>query len=112
MRMLGWVAILAAISGWSVWFAVCNIYEFAPALDPWAFGFGWLITLLACVQSSRSAQRWRWGWGLCGLASCFALYLLLIHRGVAAIGALPVLIISTALVLAWVVWPRSRHAAA
>lgn len=107
MRMLGWVAILAAMSGWSVWFAVCNIYEFAPALDPWAFGFGWLITLLACVQSLRFDR----GRGLCGLASCFGLYLLLIHYGVAATGALLVLVISTVLVLAWIVSPCNRRVA-
>ncbi|MCD9086856.1 hypothetical protein [Stenotrophomonas sp. SY1] len=93
MRILGWMAVLAAMSGWSAWFVICNVYEFSLPLDPWALAFGWLITLVACVQSLRSAHRRAWGWGLCGLASCFGMYLLLVHRGLGHGAALAVLVV-------------------
>lgn len=81
MRIFGGVLLLLALSGWSAWFVICNVYGFAPPLDPWALTCGWLIGMLAVVQGWRGHPARR-DWCLCGLAASIGLYLLLIHRGV------------------------------
>lgn len=93
MRILGWLGLVAAMLGWSAWFAVCNVYEFAPRLDPWAFAYGWLSALIggACMRHT--------GWGLALLAASIGLYLLLIHRGVGSGTALSILVASSVAVL-------------
>lgn len=93
MRIFGWISLLAAIAGWSTWFVICNVYEFAPPLDPWALAFAWLISVAALGLSLRSVDGRRWGWGLCWLAASFAGYLLLIHRGVGPAPALALLVV-------------------
>lgn len=99
MRILGGLVLLVALLGWSAWFTICNVYEFAPALDPWALACGWLIALLGWVQSWRSRHRGRWGWALCGLAASIGVYLLLIHGNVGEGVALPVLLAASAAVM-------------
>lgn len=99
MRIFGGLLLLLALSGWSAWFVICNVYEFAPALDPWALAGGWLIALLAATQAWRVGNRARWGWGMCGLAASIGLYLLLIHRGVGQGVALLVLLGASAIVM-------------
>ncbi|WP_269790915.1 hypothetical protein [Stenotrophomonas sp. Iso1] len=101
MRILGTLVLLLAMLGWSTWFVICNVYEFAPAMNPWALAFGWLLALLGWTQAWRSRNRARWGWGLCGLAGCVGAYLLLIHRGVSDGMALAALVIASAGVLLW-----------
>ncbi len=93
MRILGWLVLVAAMLGWSAWFAVCNVYEFAPRLDPWAFAYGWLAAVLGAARLRRN------GWGLALLAASIGLYLLLIHRGVGSGMALSILVISSLVVL-------------
>jgi len=99
MRIFGGVLLLLALSGWSAWFVICNVYEFAPALDPWALACGWLISLSGWAQAWRAGNRARWDWGLCGLAASVGLYLLLIHRGVGSGGALLTLLAVSAIVM-------------
>ncbi|WP_449466596.1 hypothetical protein [Stenotrophomonas humi] len=82
MRIFGTLMLLLAMLGWSTWFVICNVYEFAPAMSPWALTFGWLMALLGWILAWRSRNRARWGWGLCGLAASVGVYLLLVHRGV------------------------------
>lgn len=81
MRMLGLLLLLVAMLGWSAWFVICNIYEFAPALDLRAFLHGWLIALLAGLYALRRADRRAPAWLPFGLAAWVGLYLLSIHRG-------------------------------
>lgn len=99
MRILGGLVLLVALLGWSAWFVICNVYEFAPALDPWALACGWLIALLGWAQSWRAGNRVRWGWGLCGLAASIGMYLLLIQRGVGQGAALLALLAASAVVM-------------
>lgn len=82
MRILGGLVLLVAMLGWSAWFVICNVHEFAPPLDPVALIFGWLLAVFGWVLSWRGGKRAVWGWGLCGLAACNGLYLLLVHRGI------------------------------
>lgn len=102
MRILGWLVLLLAMLGWSAWFVVCNVYEFAPRLDPWAFAYGWLLAVLAAARMRRD------GWGLGLLAASIGLYLLLIHRGVGSGVALAVLVIASVAVLASAQRPGRR----
>lgn len=99
MRIFGTLMLLLAMLGWSAWFVICNVYEFAPALDPWALALGWLVAVLGWVQAWRSRNRVRWGWGLCGLAAGVGVYLLLIHRGVGEGFALAALLILDVVVM-------------
>lgn len=99
MRILGSLALGVAMLGWSAWFVICNVYEFAPALDVWALAAGWVVAVLGWIQAWRSADRARWGWGLCGLAACVGMYLLLIHRGLSEGIALAMLVAISAAVM-------------
>ncbi|MGE8287397.1 MAG: hypothetical protein ACN6RG_05530 [Stenotrophomonas sp.] len=97
MRILGWLVLLLAMLGWSAWFVVCNVYEFAPRLDPWAFGYGWLLAVLAGAFARRN------GWSLCALAGSVGLYLLLIHRGMGD-GSARGLLLLTSVAIVGVTW--------
>ena len=101
MRILGTLVLLVAMLGWSTWFVICNVYEFAPAMSPWALAFGWLMALSGWIQAWRSRHRARWGWGLCGLAACVGVYLLLIRCGVGGGIALAVLVATGVGVTLW-----------
>lgn len=108
MRIFGGMLLLLALSGWSGWFVICNVYEFAPALDPWALACGWVIGVLGVLQAWRGHPA-RHGWELCGLAACVGLYLLLIHRGLGPGVALLALLAASASVM--VAARRDRAAA-
>jgi hypothetical protein len=94
MRIFGGLVLLVVMLGWSTWFVICNVYEFAPALDPPALLSGWLLALFGWVFAWRGGRQARRGWALCAQAACNGLYLLLIHRGVAEGIALLVLVIA------------------
>lgn len=74
IRILGWVLLLSSLLGWSAWWLVCNVYEFAPALASTALACAWL-TLLPAVALRRAHPGLAW-W----LAAINALYLLAVHR--------------------------------
>lgn len=88
-RLLGGLALLLAMLGWSAWFVICNVYEFAPDLDPLAWACGWLLSAVLVWRVGRRAA-----WPLFAWAACIGLYLLLIHRGVAEGVALSVLMVA------------------
>ncbi len=106
MRIFGGLVLLVAMLGWSAWFVICNVYEFAPALNPWALALGWLFALLAWVQAVRGINKARWGWAMCGLAACNGLYLLLLHRGIESLGLLALGGAVIHLAAAWPVWKK------
>ncbi|MGH8055461.1 MAG: hypothetical protein ACREP4_16240 [Stenotrophomonas sp.] len=101
MRIVGTLVLLMAMLGWSAWFVICNVYEFAPALNPWGLAVGWLMALLGWICAWRSRQRARWGWALCGLAASVGVYLLLNHRGAGEGIALAALLIISVGILVW-----------
>lgn len=88
-RLLGGLALLLALLGWSAWFVICNVYEFAPDLDPLALVGGWLLSAVLVWRVGRRAA-----WPLFALAACIGLYLLLIHRGLAQGVALSVFMVA------------------
>lgn len=100
MRVLGGLALLLAMLGWSAWFLICNVYEFSPALDPVAFACGWLLSVVLAWRVFRSAAH-RVAWPLFAQAACIGGYLLLIHRGIGDATALALFVaVSVAVVAA------------
>lgn len=95
-RLLGGVALLLAMLGWSAWFVICNVYEFAPDLDVWAFAYGWLLSAAVWARSLRGARR-QVTWLPWAIAACVGVYLLLLHRGLGADTGLLVLVASSLL---------------
>jgi len=74
MRVLGWGLLLVSLLGWSAWWVICNVYEFAPALASGALLLAWCMALLAVLTAGRQA------WPAWVLAGVNALYLLAVHR--------------------------------
>ena len=99
LRVLGGLALLLAMLGWSAWFVICNVYEFSPALDPLAFACGWLLSVALVWRVFRSAAR-RVAWPLFAQASCIGVYLLLIHRGMGEGTALALFVAASVAVVA------------
>lgn len=98
-RLLGWLALLLAMLGWSAWFVICNVYEFAPDLDVWAFAYGWVLSVLVAARTRR-VEHGRAAWLPLLAAACIGGYLLLIHQGMGAGLALALLLISSLLAYA------------
>lgn len=63
MRIFGGLVLLVVMLGWSTWFVICNVYEFAPALDPLALLSGWLLALFGWVFAWRGGRQARRGGG-------------------------------------------------
>ena len=99
LRVLGGLALLLAMLGWSAWFVICNVYEFSPALDPLAFAGGWLLSAALAWRLFRSGFR-RIAWPLFAQASCIGVYLLLIHRGIGEATALALFVAASVAVVA------------
>lgn len=99
VRVLGGLALLLAMLGWSAWFVICNVYEFSPALDPVAFACGGLLSVVLAWRVFRSGLR-RVAWPLFAQASCIGMYLLLIHRGVGEATALALFVAASVAVVA------------
>jgi len=97
MRRFGLLALVLAMVGWTAWFVVCNVYEFAPDLDRWAFIYGGLISVSVAIRAWRAKQASA-VWLPALMAACIGVYLLLIHRGVSAGPALALLVVSSLLV--------------
>lgn len=96
LRTAGLLAVLLAMAGWSAWWVVCNVYEFAPDLDARAFAYGWVLSLAVSAYALRAGSvRGRWLPLL--TAACIGAYLLLIHRGVSAGLALALLLAASLL---------------
>lgn len=108
MRVLNRVCAVALMLGWTGWFAICNVYEFAPVLDPRAFALGWLLTVALCLQSMRTSGRRLWSMALLGVSGCNAFYLLLIYAGTRGGIALAVLIGLSGVILGWA-WSRATR---
>lgn len=85
--------LLVSLLGWSVWWAICNVYEFAPRLDSAALVCAWLAAAMAAAGGLLA--RPGSGWLLAGLNGA---YLLAVHRqfdaglGTPLFGALVVLV--------------------
>lgn len=45
LRLAGGALLLLSLLGWSAWWTVCNVYEFAPRLPGWPLLAGWLLAL-------------------------------------------------------------------
>lgn len=105
MLIFGRMIALVAMLGWSAWYVICNVYEFAPRLDPFAFGYGWLLVLLVFRYSFIDRTR-PWGWALSLLAALVGVYLLLIHQGATAGTAMRTFVVSSMVVLVAFNWRR------
>lgn len=101
VRILGWVLLLSSLLGWSAWWLVCNVYEFAPALASTALVCAWL-TLLPAVALRRARPGLAW----C-LAAINALYLLAVHRQLDHGAGAP--LYTGVLVLVTGLWWVARH---
>lgn len=106
-RLLGGLALLLAMLGWSAWFVICNVYEFSPALDPLAFTAGWLLSAAVWAWSLRDRRR-QLPWLPWVAAACIGGYLLLIHRGMSAGTALVLFGASAVCALAMHWWQQRR----
>ncbi|MEN5207977.1 hypothetical protein ABE493_07625 [Stenotrophomonas terrae] len=99
LRVLGGLALLLAMIGWTAWFVICNVYEFSPALDPVAFACGWLLSAVLLWRVFGGVAR-RVAWPLFAMAACIGVYLLLIHRGMGQITALALFVAASVAVVA------------
>ena len=107
-RVLGGLALLLAMLGWSAWFVICNVYEFSPALDVWAFAYGWLLSAAVWARSLRDGRR-QVIWLPWVVAACVGVYLLLIHRGLGAGTGLLVLVSSSLLAVSFALYRRQQR---
>lgn len=103
-RIIGWsgrVLLVCSLAGWAAWWAVCNLYEFAPRLDALPLSVAALAGAIALAGGQRGAVAGWW------LAALNALYLLAVHQGIglADSGALW-LPLASALVLGWAMKKR------
>lgn len=101
VRILGWGLLLSSLLGWSAWWVICNVYEFAPALASMALACAWL-TLLPAVALRRARPGLAW----C-LAVINALYLLAVHRQLDHGAGAP--LYTGVLVLVTGLWWVARH---
>ena len=95
MRVLGGLALLLAMLGWTAWFVICNVYEFSLALDPVAFACGWVLSAVLVWRVFR-----RVAWPMFALATCIGVYLLLIHRGMGETTALALFVAASVAIVA------------
>lgn len=79
LRRCGVLLLLLSLLGWSAWWVICNVYEFAPRLDTAALVCAWASALMAVA--GRLLRRPRWSWALAGLNGA---YLLAVHRQIDA----------------------------
>lgn len=75
LRVIGLLLLLCSLLGWSAWWVICNVYEFAPRLTGWPLLVAWLVAI-ACLW--RGPRRFWTPWLLAGLNG---LAVLLQHRG-------------------------------
>lgn len=94
-RWCGAVMLLCSLLGWSAWWAVCNVYEFAPRLPSWPLAAAWLLALGLLLVSRRPY------WLPWLLAAANGLFLLSLHRewGQPVLG--PGLWLAVVLLLVW-----------
>lgn len=107
LRVLGGLALMLAMLGWSAWFVICNVYEFSPVLDPVAFVSGWLLSVVLAWRLFRAGFR-RIAWPLFAQAGCIGGYLLMIHRGVGETTALALFVAASVAVVAAALRVTSR----
>ena len=75
MRFAGALVLLLSLLGWSAWWVVCNVYEFAPPLSTAA-----LLCALAVAGLAVMGRLLRAAWFAWLLAAGNGLYLLAVHR--------------------------------
>ena len=74
VRAVGWTLLWLSLLGWSAWWVVCNVYEFAPRLSSITWLAAWASALLAVtMRRSHTCLAWL-------LAAINGLYLLAVHR--------------------------------
>lgn len=78
-RRISCLVLLFSLLGWSVWWAVCNMYEFAPPLSTAALICAWCAASLAILGGATRAP-----WLTRALAGLNGLYLLAVHRQIDA----------------------------
>ena len=69
--------LLLSLLGWSAWWVICNVHEFAPRLSTTALVCAWASALMAVAAGLLRTPRWSWA-----LAGINAMYLLAVHRQV------------------------------
>ena len=71
----GGLMLLLTLLGWTAWWVICNVHEFAPRLSTTALVCAWASALLAAA--SGLLRRPSWSWALAGIN---AMHLLAVHR--------------------------------
>lgn len=103
MRLVGSLALLLSLLGWSAWWVVCNVYEFAPPLNTAA-----LLCALAVAVLAALGQLLRMTWPAWLLAASNGLYLLAVHRQLDAGLGPPLFGLLLAALLCLLVWRRGK----
>lgn len=109
MRWLGLGALIFSLLGWSCWWVICNVCEFAPRLPGFPLAMAWLLGLGAVwrtLQSRRMPVAAVWV-----LAVLNAGWVAATHQGMEA-AATPLYLGSAIAVLGWATLRLSRAASA
>ena len=79
LQVAGVILLAASLAGWSAWWVICNIYEFAPALATTPLLLAWVLALAALVLAAVMRARLR-PWLPLWLAAGNGLCVQAIHR--------------------------------
>lgn len=99
LRRSGHLLLLCSLLGWSAWWAICNVYEYAPDLPTWPLLAAWGAAVVLPMRRSRRAVVPLLLAGINGLC------VLLQHRA-GADGVGPALLPLVALMIAVLCWNR------
>jgi hypothetical protein len=109
MRWLGLVALGFSLLGWSGWWVICNVYEFAPRLPEFPLAMAWLLGLAVMwrtLQPRRMPVAAAWV-----MAALNAGWVAATHQGMEA-AASPLYLGSAIALLGWATMRLRRAASA